>query len=145
MEEVGIVKEIDGLKAIVTVQKQGGGCESCPGSSLCKTIGSGEAVVEALNKANARVGDTVRISFKAYTYLKGTILVYGIPSLMLIIGAVAGKEYASRIFSNMDPDVLSAVCGFGLFGISFLILRLWSKRYGDKKELMPVIEEIINK
>ena len=143
MEEIGIVTEIKGPKALVTVKKQGGGCESCPGNSLCTTAGVGEAFVEAVNQVDAHVGDTVRVSFKAYTYLKGTALLYGIPSLMLIIGAVMGKEYAIRHMGGVDPDLASAACGFGLFAVSFFVLRLWSKRYESKKEYMPVIEEII--
>ncbi|HEX8949817.1 MAG TPA: SoxR reducing system RseC family protein [Dissulfurispiraceae bacterium] len=143
MEEVGIVKEINGPKAIIRVQKQGSGCESCPGGSVCKAMGGGEAIMEAFNQVNAKVGDTVRVSFKSYTYLKGTALLYGIPSLMLIIGAVVGKEYAGLILPGKDPDIVSAICGFGLFAVSFLILRFWSKRYETKKEYMPVVEEIL--
>ncbi|MBI3593319.1 MAG: SoxR reducing system RseC family protein [Nitrospirae bacterium] len=127
MEEIGVVKEIDGLKAIIAVKKQGS-CESCPGGSVCKTLGGGEAVVEALNDIGAHVGDTVRVAFKPYTYLKGTVLIYGIPALMLIVGAVIGKEYLSRVLTNMDPDIASAIGGFGLFALTFLGMKLWSKK-----------------
>ncbi len=144
MEEIGVVTEIKGPKVLVTVKKQSGGCESCPGNSLCTTAGVGEASVEALNQADAHVGDTVRVSIRPYAYLKGTALLYGIPSLMLIIGAVMGKEYAIQYVSGMDPDLASAACGFGFFAVSFFVLRLWSKRYESKKEYMPVVEEILN-
>ncbi len=141
MEETGIVKEIIGPKAIVTVQRQSG-CDSCPGGSICKLTGN-EAEIEAINEAKARAGDTVRIAFKPYTYLKGTIFIYGIPSIMLIIGAIIGKEYLSRFLPNMDSDIVSAIGGFGLFVMSFLFMKVWMKRYEGKKEYMPVIEEII--
>ena len=142
MLETGIVKELIGQKAIVTVQKQGS-CTSCPGSSVCKSLGGDEAMVEALNYVGAKPGDTVSISLKPYNYLRGTILIYGIPSIMLIVGAVIGKEYLSKILTNVDPDMASAIGGFGLFAITFFGLRLFSKRFEDKKEYMPVIEEII--
>jgi sigma-E factor negative regulatory protein RseC len=141
MEEVGIVKEVIGPKAIVTVQRQSG-CDSCPGGSVCKLAGN-EAEIEAVNEAKAKVGDTVRIAFKPYTYLKGTIFVYGIPSIMLIIGAIVGKEYLSRVLPNMDPDIVSAIGGFGLFAMSFLFMKVWMKMYEGKKEYMPVINEIV--
>jgi sigma-E factor negative regulatory protein RseC len=144
MEETGIVKEIIGPKAIVIVQKQSA-CDSCPGGSVCKTMGGSEALVEAVNQADAKVGDAVKISFKAYAYLKGTILIYGIPSLMLIIGAVIGKEFLPRFFPGRDPDILSAIGGFGLFILSFVFMKFWTKRYEGKKECMPVIEEIIHR
>jgi sigma-E factor negative regulatory protein RseC len=143
MEEVGVVKEVIGPKAFVTVQRQSG-CDSCPGGSVCKLAGN-EAEIEAVNEAKAKAGDTVRIAFKPYTYLKGTIFVYGIPSIMLIIGAIVGKEYLSRFLPNMDPDIVSAIGGFGLFAMSFLFMKVWMKRYEGKKEYMPVIVEIIEK
>src|SRR5271169_6202384 len=126
MEEIGVVKEIKGIKAIIIVPKQGS-CESCPGTSLCETLGAGEAVMEAYNHVEARVGDTVRVGFKSSNYLKGTIIVYGIPALMLLAGAVLGKAYLSRFFPTADPELVSAAAGFGLFAVTFLILKLCSK------------------
>ncbi len=142
MEETGVVKEVIGPKAIVTVQRQSG-CDSCPGGSVCKMMGN-EAEIEAVNEAKAGVGDTVRLAFKSYTYLKGTVFIYGIPSIMLIIGAVIGKEYLSKLLPNMDPDIVSAMGGFGLFALSFLFMKFWTKRYEGKKEYMPVIIEVLS-
>lgn len=141
MEEVGVVKDVIGPKAIVTVQRQSG-CDSCPGGSVCKLSGN-EAEIEAVNEANAKAGDTVRIAFRPYTYLKGTVFVYGIPSIMLIIGAIVGKEYLSRFLPTMDPDIVSAIGGFGLFVMSFLFIKGWLKRYEGKKEYMPVVIEVV--
>lgn len=143
MEETGIVKEIIGSRAIVVVQRQSG-CDSCPGGSICKLAGN-EAEIEAINEVKAKVGDCVRVVLRPYTYLKGTIFVYGIPSLMLVIGAIVGKEYLSRFLPYMDPDIVSAISGFGLFGVTLLFLKILSKKYEGKKEYMPVIEEIIGK
>lgn len=142
MEETGIVKEIIGPNAIVTVKRKSG-CDSCPGGSVCKMAGD-ESEIEAVNEAKAKVGDCVRVAFKPYTYLKGTIFVYGIPSIMLIIGAVIGKEYLSMFLPAMDPDIVSAISGFGLFAFTFLFMKVWLKRYEGKKEYMPIIEEILN-
>src|SRR5208337_2268227 len=138
MEEIGVVKEINGIKALITVKKQGT-CDSCAGNSLCETFGAGEAIMEAYNHVDARVGDTVRVVFRASTYLKGTIIVYGIPSLMLLLGAILGKEYLKPFFPAADPDLLSAASGFGLFAVAFLILKLWSKVFEQRKEYMPII------
>ncbi|MBF0557915.1 MAG: SoxR reducing system RseC family protein, partial [Nitrospirae bacterium] len=67
MEEIGIVKDIIGIKAVIAVSRQAS-CESCPGSSLCETLGNGDAVMEADNRIDARVGDTVKVVFRASTY-----------------------------------------------------------------------------
>jgi positive regulator of sigma E activity len=142
MEEVGVVKKVIGSKAVVIVERQSG-CGSCPGGSVCKNMGDGESAIEAVNQANAQPGDTVRIVFKPYTYIKGVVFVYGIPALMLIIGAVIGKEYISKMLPGTEPELVSAISGFGLFILSFLVMRFILKRSEEKKEYMPVIESIV--
>ena len=144
MEEIGVVKEIKGIKALIAVPRHGT-CEACSGNSLCESFGTGEAVMEAYNHIDAHVGDTVRVVFRSSNYLKGTMLVYGLPALMLLFGAVIGKQYLKPFFPAADPDILSAAAGFSLFAVTFLVLKLWSKLFEQKKEYMPIIEEIINR
>ncbi len=141
MEEIGTVVEIKEQKAIITVNRKSG-CGSCPGGSVCNLTDI-EARIEAINNINAKVGDTVKISFKTNTYLKATICVYGMPSIMLIIGAIIGKEYLSKLFLTYDPDLVSAISGFGFFVFSFILVKILSKRYEGKKEYIPIIEEIV--
>jgi len=128
----------------VAVQRQSA-CQSCPGGSVCKSMGDNEALVEALNQAGAAVGDTVRIRFQPYSYLRGTAFIYGIPSLMLILGAIIGKEYLPASFPAVEPDILSAIAGFGLAILFFIIMKFWMKRYEGKTEYMPVIDGIIQR
>ncbi len=139
MNEIGIVKRIAGITATVSVERKSA-CEQC--AAGCKLTDSG-ADIEAINRVNAKVGQKVRVEMKAYSYLKGSVIVYGLPALSLIIGAVAGKELFSRFFPSRDPDIVSAVVGFGSFILSFLMVKLWSTRFEKKTEHRPVIEEII--
>ncbi|MBF0329865.1 MAG: SoxR reducing system RseC family protein [Nitrospirae bacterium] len=142
MEETGVVKSLDGTKAFVSLKKQGG-CEGCSAGSVCKSMSGGDAEIEALNSADAKAGDTVRIAFKSYSYMKGALLVYGIPMLFLMIGAVFGKEFLPRFVHSVQSDTLSALAGFGFFGLSFVIIKTISNRFDKKQELIPVIEEVI--
>ncbi|NOY39186.1 MAG: SoxR reducing system RseC family protein [Nitrospirae bacterium] len=140
MEEVGIVKSIDGVTAKVLVERKSA-CDKCS-EGLCHVSDAG-ALIDALNIAKAKEGQKVKVVFKSYTYLKGTILIYGLPALALIIGAVLGKEFLPRIFSGVDPDLLSAVGGFGLFILTFIAARLFSLRMEKNTEYKPVVEEIL--
>jgi len=140
MEEVGVVKSIDGITAKVIVERKSA-CDKCK-EGICH-VSDGGAIIEALNIANAKEGQRVKVVFRSYTYLKGTILIYGLPALALIIGAVLGKEFLPRIFSGVDPDMLSAVGGFGLFILTFIAARLFSLRMEKKTEYKPVVEEIL--
>lgn len=100
-------------------------------------------LIEALNPVKARVGQKVRVVMKPYTYLRGSLMVYGIPALALIAGAVIGKEALGSYFKSLDPDILSAISGFGACAVSFLAVKLWSSKMSKKTELKPVIEEIL--
>ncbi len=140
MEEVGIVKSVEGVTAKVLVERKSA-CDKCS-EGLCHVSDAG-ALIDALNIARAKEGQKVKVVFKSYTYLKGTILIYGLPALALIIGAVLGKEFLPRIFSGVDPDLLSAVGGFGLFFLTFIAARLFSLRMEKNTEYKPVVEEIL--
>ncbi len=139
MEEIGIVKSVNGVMAIVSVTRKSA-CEQCKAG--CHVTDSG-AEIEAINRAKAKIGQQVRVAMKPYSYLRGSILVYGLPALALIIGAVIGKEFFGGLFRSLDPDIVSAIFGFGAFILSFALVKLWSMRIETKTEYKPVIEEII--
>ncbi len=140
IEEIGIVKSINGIIATVNVPKKSA-CEGCT-AGTCK-IEEQSIEIEALNQAGAKVGQKVRVEIKSYAYMKGSMLVYGLPALSLVIGAVFGKELMSRVFMNTDSDILSAIFGFGFLVISFLIVKVWISASSKKTESQAVIEEIL--
>jgi positive regulator of sigma E activity len=142
VEATGVVRELQGAKAVVLVKRESA-CDSCASGSSCKGTKHGTEI-EAFNPVGAAPGDMVKISFKAFTYLKGSILIYGVPAAALVIGAVAGKELMAGYWPSLDPDLASAITGFGFMGISLVFVRLLIKRFEKKKELVPVIEEIIS-
>lgn len=139
MDEIGIVKNLSGAIAIVSVERKSA-CDTCKAG--CKVTDSG-AEIEAINEARAAVGQKVRVAMKPYLYLKGSVIVYGIPALALIIGAVIGKEFLSGFFKNTDSDIVSAISGFALFALSFIIVKLWSSSLEKKTEYKAVIAEIL--
>jgi len=141
MEEIGVVKSTSGVLAIVSVERKSA-CEQCSGG--CKITDAG-AELEAINRAKAIKGQKVRVVLRPYSYLKGSMVVYGLPALALILGAVAGKELFSRIFYFTDPDIVSAIFGFGGFILTFIAVKIWSARIEKETAYKPVIEEILEK
>ncbi|TAL26018.1 MAG: hypothetical protein EPN94_04165 [Nitrospirae bacterium] len=140
MEEIGTVKSVQGMFARVSVPKKSV-CEGCT-AGVCKPDEQAMEI-EALNKAKAKVGQKVRVVVKTYTYLKGSILVYGIPAIALVAGAVLGKEFFSGSFKDIDPDIISAIFGFGAFALAFLGIKIWSLSAEKKTGSSPVVEEIL--
>lgn len=142
IEETGIVTKVDGVMAKVSVQKKGF-CEGCAVKGACESTGEG-AEVEAFNTVQAKVGDTVRIAMKPQTYLKGTMLVYGLPLVLFIAGAIIGKNIGEGYFKEINSDIVAAATGFSALIVSLLGIKIWSKKLETNREYMPVIEKIIN-
>lgn len=139
MDEIGVVKSLHDPLATVVVDKKSA-CDQC--SMGCKISGEG-AEIEALNVAKATVGQTVKIHMRPYSYMKGSLLVYGVPALLLIIGAIVGRELLGRYITGIDKDLLSAIAGFSACFIGFIIVKIVSSRMEKKVEYKPVIEEIL--
>ncbi len=141
MDERGIVKKIDGPKALVLIQRSSA-CDSCT-EGKCLVSTEGDAEMEAINVADAKIGDKVKVVTQAASYIKGSLLIYGFPALALIIGAVLGRLYLPDIVSTSDPDALSAAAGFTSLGVSLLLVKAISSKLEKKTEYNAVIEEII--
>ncbi|MBI4848041.1 MAG: SoxR reducing system RseC family protein [Nitrospirae bacterium] len=141
IEETGIVSKTDGNIAKVLVHRRSG-CEGCAAQGACEPSDAGMEI-EALNPVNAKVGQTVRISMNPKLYLKGSLLVYGIPLTALIGGAIIGKNLGERFMGSSNSDLVAAVAGFSSLILSFIAIKLWSRNAETKAEYKPVIEEII--
>jgi sigma-E factor negative regulatory protein RseC len=140
MEEIGIVQSIDGVIAKVLVKRKSI-CDKCTEGKCLLTEGG--AIIEAFNQVKAREGQRVKVVFRPYSYLKGSVIIYGIPAIALVVGAIVGKEFLSRFIETIDPDLLSAIGGFGLFLIAFIAVRAITSRMEKKVEYKPIVEEIL--
>lgn len=141
IEETGVVTKIDGMTAKVIVQKRGT-CDGCAAKGVCETTTEGMEI-DALNPVNAQVGQTVKVAINPRTYLKGTMVVYGIPLVALIGGAIAGKNIADRFMPGTSSDLVAVIAGFGALVVSFVLIKVFSRGSEEKAENKPVIEEII--
>jgi sigma-E factor negative regulatory protein RseC len=141
MEEVGVVKSIEGNTAKVLVARKSI-CGQCK-AGTCHMAEDG-AEMEAVNAVGAKVGQRVRVSLEQNSYLKNVLMVYGLPMIALIGGAVLGKEVFAPMFEAMDPDIVSAMFGFGALLLSIVFVKLWSKGMEKKTGFKPVIEEILD-
>lgn len=136
-----MVSSVEGPLARVSVARKSM-CEHCTAGTCHMTDGGAEIV--ALNNAGAKAGQRVRVVMKPYTYLKGSFVIYGVPALALVLGAVVGKELASSgAIAASDPEVMSALFAFGSFAVSFFFIKLWSMRAEKKTKYTPVIEEVL--
>lgn len=93
-----VVRLVDTAGAVVEVEQGGcGRCHEkggCGGHHLTQTFCSGPRRYRVENAIGAEVGDMVSVAVAAGTLRRGANLVYGLPVLGLIAGAVVGAALA---------------------------------------------------
>lgn len=118
-------------------------CESCSSRDTCHGESDGkemEMEVEAINTADARVGDRIVLNIKTGSLLKATFLLYVFPILAMIAGAVLGQAVA--LMRGTDPSGLSALFGFLFFGLAFIVIRITGRRLSKNASYQPQIIKV---
>jgi len=139
--EEGIVIKIDSQTAWVKTTKTSA-CKACAARSSCQSMGGGkEMEVEAINRAGAKVGQKVLLSFDTSPLLKATFLLYVFPIIAMVVGAFIGQKMTA--FLNFDPSMLSAIMGFSFFGLTLLFVRSRGNKLAQRDEYQPKIIRII--
>lgn len=116
-------------------------CAGCSHSGLCNPFGRDFMVVTAKNRQGAKIGDNVEVGFSIVNRKKAMVILYILPLLFFIVGAILGFY--------LDPlnneDVSSSVGGIVLLVISFAIIYLYHKLLvKEQPTLIPTIIRIIN-
>ncbi len=139
--EEGIVTKIDSTSAWVKVSKTSA-CESCSVKSSCNVLGGGEEMeVRAINTLGARVDDRVTLSFETSSLLKASFLLYMVPIISLITGAVIGQEIA--LYFDSNPSICSAVVAFSFFIIAVLYIKSKGNELATRNEYKPKVTRIL--
>ncbi len=135
IEEIGIVKAIENKNAIIIADRSSM-CGNCPSKKVCHPFGGDENKIEikAVNKINAKIGDKVKISIKEGKFLKASIIVYGFPIIFLMFFSIIGKLLFKK-------DIFSFLTGFSALIISFLIIKIFDKKFKTLPEVTEIIDE----
>ncbi|MDD3307533.1 MAG: SoxR reducing system RseC family protein [Acetobacterium sp.] len=135
-EETGIVIEISESKAKVKASRHGD-CENC---GVCP--GDNAMVLEVQNPIGAKVGQRVAFEIQEANMLLAAFVVYILPLLALLAGAISGGVLGN----NLGQNVLVCQIGGGIF--FFAIAVVYMKRYDravkKNDNLLPVITKILN-
>jgi len=139
--ERGIVTRLDAQTAWVKTSRTSA-CKACTSRDSCQMAENGQEMeVEALNAANAKIGDHILLSVESSALLKVSFLLYIFPVLLMLLGAIAGEKLAA-LFA-VDASLLSALLGFFSFGVAFVLIRLTHQRLARKECYQPRIVRIL--
>jgi len=132
--------EKDGWAVVVTEKSDA--CSNCESAQFCHALADCSRLeTRVLNQAGAEVGDTVSISLSSKTVLKSALLLYILPTVSFLIGAVAGAGLHKQL--GIGDTGAAIIFGFAGLLLGFAIARLISKRQTISRKLIPVITQII--
>jgi len=130
MPEEGVVIESAGATARVQMPRASY-CQTCHRSgTICDPFGSDRMVVDARNESGAKKGDVVQVEFLPVKVGVATAIVYAVPLLALLIGAVLGNWLDP--FGNNDAS--AAVFALVLLVLSVVAVYALRRKLGGGKE-----------
>lgn len=143
-EEQGVVLRVteDGWADVLTERSDA--CQGCGASHCCAGSGNEKKMVtRALNRAGAEPCDRVSLKLETGTLMKGATVLYLIPIMGFLVGAVVGAVIHESVpLSETKSEILFA---FGGLGLSFLLASYLSRWLSRKGALTPVISRVIVK
>lgn len=143
VEEFGSIVELKGKEVAVVLCEKSSSCEHCASMESCQVGTDNKSkLVEAMNTIGAGVGDRVKLAVSSKNFLQSSFLLYIVPLIALIIGAVSGQLLGTYLEVGLDPNLLAALLGTAFMVGSFFVIRVGSRAI-PKEAFMPRIVEIV--
>jgi sigma-E factor negative regulatory protein RseC len=133
------VKRIYGTRAEVLVHRQSA-CGHCSSSDVCGLFSSkSDLNFDVDNPLGAEVGQTVEVRSIRALGLRAAFMVYLLPAIFMLIGVIISAELWHF------PAWGSALVGFGMLGVAFLIAKAYDRRASTKQEYQMTITKILDR
>ena len=142
--EEGVVTQVGppGIAQVKTVRSSA--CKACSARHSCKPGESKEMEVTVIDPVGVKPGDRVLLTLNTGNLLKATFLLYILPIVGLLAGAVLGNHWGHQWgLSSGGQSGLSALLGFVGLAIAVLFVRWKGNQLGRNKEYRPRISRIL--
>ena len=148
IEEKALVVAIEGEDVLLQTQRRSA-CQSCSvkqgcGTSvLSKVIGKRSSQILVANTLHADVGDEVVIGINDNALVKGSLLVYALPLILLITGALLGELLAHSY--SLNAELMSIVAGAAGFVLAMILIPYGLSGTRLKTDIQPHMLSISHK
>lgn len=146
IEERAQVVAVEGDDVLLQTQRQST-CGSCAVKSGCGTsvlagiVGQKVTQLKLPNTLGAKPGDEVLLGMAENALVAGSLLMYVLPLLLLLLGALAGEFVASHL--GMDAELMPIVGGALGFVLAIALVRALLHRTSTGMQMQPVMLRII--
>lgn len=130
----------DGWAMVVTERDDA--CSNCESAQFCHSLADCSRMeTRVLNRANAGVDDRVVISLSSSSVFKSAMILYILPTVCLLLGAIGGSEFHEQL--GIGETGAAILFGFAGLLLGFITAGLISKRQTANSKLTPVITRIL--
>ena len=130
----------DGRAIVITERDDA--CSNCESAQFCHSLADCSRIeTRVLNRANAGVGDRVIISLSSMSVFKSALILYILPTVCLVSGAVGGAGLNEQL--GIGETGAAILFGFAGLILGFTIAGFISKHLSAGNKLIPVITRII--
>lgn len=143
IEETAVVVKCEGEFAWVEAQRKSacGHCsvnKSCGTGTIAKIWGQKSSQMKAINKVHACEGETVLIGLQEGALVQGSLIIYLLPIVSMILFAIFGEQMAGQwqLASVEGTSILFAVIGFVFAGI---LIKIYSRQISADARYQPVV------
>jgi sigma-E factor negative regulatory protein RseC len=148
LEERATVVAVETKAIWVEVQRQSvcGQCaanKGCGSAVLQKVLGNKRNIFRVTGDLPVSVGDKVVIGVNENAMIKGSLLVYAMPIVLIIAFALLGETIASRALS-MNSDHMSVFGAVVGLVVSVVGLRWHSQKSSKQAQYQPVLLRRVN-
>ena len=148
LEEHATVVAVEENAVWAEVQRQSvcGQCaanKGCGSAVLQKVLGNKRNIFRVSGDLRVSVGDEVVIGVNENAIVKGSLLVYALPIICIIVFALLGETIASRMMS-IESDYMSVLgAAIGLI-VSVFGLRWHSNKSNNQPQYQPIMLRHVN-
>lgn len=132
-----VISVLDGKAEVEIIKAEH--CSGCSAKSICN-VNDGVRNVLARDPLGVSLGDKVRLSIQGIDLVKMSVLFYGIPLIILVIGIFIGFQF---FYQSDFKELYSFLLAVILIVIYYFSYYFFQKKY-SKKELLPIIVEILH-
>ncbi len=147
IEENAIVVAVEGDDVLVQTQRRSA-CQSCAVKSGCgtsvlsKVIGLRVSQIRVSNTLNVKTGDEIVLGINDNALVQGSLLVYALPLILLLMFAVTGEYWAQS--QNMNTELVAIVSGLFGFVVAIFITRFSISKTRFKNQIQPHMLRVVH-
>ena len=144
INEYAYVVEVNGADAVVKAERKSS-CEACSINKGCGTsvlasvLGKRSLELSVRNDIGASVGDNVIVGIPDSVILRGSILIYLVPVLTLLLGAIFGTIVSPQL--NL-ADGFVAISGILGLLLGFLFARSILQKISGSENQAVIVERL---